>query len=112
MTAPETLPPGPPQHPLRQLMHYSFKPAEFMEACGRYGETFTMRLAGFGTLVQLTRPEDIREVFHGDPAILHAGEGNALLSSVVGESSVLVLDDAPHIRQRKVMLPPLKSDFS
>ena len=110
MTGPLTLPPGPPHHPLRQLMHYSFKPAEFMEACDRYGETFTMRLAGFGTLVQLTRPDDIREVFRGDPAILHAGEGNALLSSVVGESSVLVLDDLPHVRQRKVMLPPLKGE--
>lgn len=34
----------------------------------------------------LTRPEDIREVFRGDPAALHAGEGNALLSSPVGET--------------------------
>ena len=110
MTGPLPLPPGPPQHPLRQLMQYSFKPAEFMESCARYGETFTMRLAGFGTLVQLTRPDDIREVFRGDPDILHAGEGNIVLSSVVGGSSVLVLDDAPHLRQRKVMLPPLKGE--
>ena len=38
------------------------------------------------------------------------GEGNALLSSLVGETSVLVLDDAPHVRQRRVLLPPLKGE--
>lgn len=110
MTGPLTLPPGPPESPLRQLLHYSFRPLEYLEHCARYGETFTFRLAGFGTLVQLTRPEDIREVFRGDPAVLHAGEGNAVLSSVVGETSVLVLDDAPHVRQRRVLLPPLKGE--
>lgn len=111
MTGPLKLPPGPTQGRVHQLLHYSFRPLEFLEACAaRYGETFTIRLAGFGTLVQMTRPEDIREVFKGDAAVLHAGEGNALLSSVVGDTSVLVLDEQPHVRQRKVMLPPLKGE--
>lgn len=104
------LPLGPPAHPVWQLLRYSFRPIEYLEDCARCGETFTFRLAGFGKLVMLTRPEDIREVFRGDPAILHAGEGNALLSTLVGDTSVLVLDDAPHARQRRVLLPPLKGD--
>lgn len=111
MTGPLKLPPGPSYGPANQLLRYSFRPIEFLEECAaRFGETFTLRLAGFGTLVQLTRPEDIRDVFKGDPKILHAGEGNALLSSVVGASSVLVLDEKPHVRQRKAMLPPLKGE--
>ncbi len=111
MTGPLKLPPGPAYGATNQLLRYSFRPIEFLEECAaRYGETFTLRLAGFGTLVQLTRPDDIRDVFKGDSTILHAGEGNALLSSVVGASSVLVLDEKPHVRQRKAMLPPLKGD--
>lgn len=111
MTGPLKLPPGPSYGPTNQLLRYSFRPIEFLEECAaRFGETFTLRLAGFGTCVQLTRPEDIRDVFKGDPTILHAGEGNALLSSVVGASSVLVLDEKPHVRQRKAMLPPLKGE--
>jgi cytochrome P450 len=111
MTGPLKLPPGPSQGPVNQLLRYSFRPLEFLEGCAaRYGETFTLRLAGFGTLVQLTRPEDIRDVFKGDAKVLHAGEGNSLLSSVVGNSSVLVLDEKPHVRQRKAMLPPLKGE--
>lgn len=104
------LPPGPDWHPIRQLLHYSFRPFGYLEACARYGETFTFRLAGFGTLVQFTRPEDIREIFRGDSAALHAGEGNALLAALVGDTSVLVLDDAPHVRQRRILLPPLKGE--
>ena len=111
MTGPLALPPGPATGPLFQLLKYSFRPLQFLQAAGeRYGDTFTIRLAGFGTLVQLTKPEHIREVFKGDPTVLHAGEGNALLSSVVGDTSVLVLDEAPHVRQRKALLPPLKGE--
>ena len=111
MTGPLSLPLGPSQSPVTQLLRFSFKPLEFLEGCAaRYGETFTIRPAGLGTLVLITRPDEIREIFKGDPAVLHAGEGNALLSSVVGETSVLVLDEAPHVRQRKALLPPLKGE--
>lgn len=111
MTGPLKLPPGPAQSPAHQLLRYSFRPIEFLDSCAqRYGETFTIRLSGLGTLVQLTRPTDIREVFRADAATLHAGEANALVSSVVGDTSVLVLDEQPHVRQRKIMLPPLKGE--
>jgi len=111
MTGPLKLPPGPALHPAHQLLRYSFRPLEYLESCAAtFGETFTLRLAGLGTLVQLTRPEDIREVFRTDADILHAGEGNSLVASVVGDTSVLVLDEEPHVRQRKAMLPPLKGE--
>jgi unspecific monooxygenase len=42
--------------------------------------------------------------------VLHSGEGNEFLSATVGENSVLVLDDEPHARQRRVLLPPLKGE--
>jgi cytochrome P450 len=105
-----TLPPGPRQHPVRQLLRYSFTPLAFLEDCARFGETFSIQLAGFGRMVHFTRPDDIREIFRGDPLVLHAGEGNALLATLVGDTSVLVLDDAPHARQRRILLPPLKGE--
>src|SRR5438309_4674792 len=69
-----------------------------------------MRLAGFGTLVMLTDGEAIKDVFRGDPHVLHSGEGNEFLSATVGRTSVLVLDEEPHARQRRVLLPPLKGE--
>ena len=41
---------------------------------------------------------------------LHAGEGNAVLEPVVGANSVLLLDEKPHLRQRKLLLPPFHGE--
>lgn len=84
---------------------------EFLEECGRrYGDTFTIRQAGYGTFVMLASPDAVKDAFRGDPRALHSGEGNVFLSAVVGVNSVLVLDDEPHERQRRVLLPPLKGE--
>src|SRR2546428_2277690 len=51
-----------------------------------------------------------RDVFRADPHVLHSGEGNEFLIPAVGKNSVLVLDDEPHLRQRRILLPPLKGE--
>jgi len=76
----------------------------------RFGEAFTTRMAGYGKLVILSSPEAVKDVFRGDPHVLHSGEGNEFLNVSVGKTSVLVLDDEPHARQRRVLLPPLKGE--
>lgn len=105
------LPPGPKTPAVWQLVRYSQSPLPFLEACARrYGDPFTVRWAGYGTFVMLSAPEAVRDVFRGDPHALHSGEGNEFLSASVGRSSVLVLDDEPHARQRSVLLPAMKGE--
>jgi len=58
----------------------------------------------------LSHPNAVREVFQGDPDVLHSGEANSLFTATVGRHSVLVLDGAPHRRQRRVLVPPLKGE--
>jgi cytochrome P450 len=72
---------------------------------GRYGETFTTRIAGDRLVVTLTRPEHIREVFAGAPTVFHAGEGNGVLRPVMGEHSLLITDEDEHLRARKLLMP-------
>jgi cytochrome P450 len=72
----------------------------------RLGPMFTLRIAYEGTWVVLSDPELVKQVFTGDPKVFHAGEGNDILRPLLGENSVLVLDDAPHMSQRKLLLPP------
>jgi cytochrome P450 len=82
-----------------------------LEKCQRlYGEAFTLNIAGYGRFVMLSDPETVREVFRGDPAVLHSGEANDIFKATIGRSSVLVLDGAPHAEQRRVLVPPLKGD--
>jgi cytochrome P450 family 135 len=67
----------------------------------RYGDVFSIELATSGPTVVLTRPEHIREVFAGPATTFHAGEGNAILRPVMGEHSVLLLDEQAHAAARK-----------
>jgi cytochrome P450 len=71
----------------------------------RYGDTFRLDIAYEGTWIFLTDPEDVKRVFTGDPNLLHAGEANRILLPVLGEHSVLLLDESAHLEQRKLMLP-------
>ncbi|MCV7348254.1 cytochrome P450 [Mycolicibacterium rhodesiae] len=106
-----TLPPGPALPPLVQAMLMLRYWPRFVSACRRrYGHTFTLRIAGMGTLVYLDDPADIKQVFAGDPAIYHAGEANSMLSGLLGPASVLVVDDEVHRDRRRLMLEPFHRD--
>jgi cytochrome P450 len=86
-------------------------PRWWLDRCHRrYGDVFAARVAPVGTIVFLTDPDDIKAVFAGDPAIYRAGEGNAVVGGVVGESSVLLLDGQEHRERRRQMLPPFHRD--
>lgn len=83
----------------------------FVSACRRrYGDVFTLRVSAMGTMVYLADPADIKVVFAGDPTIFHAGEANSVLSTLLGESSVLVIDEDEHHQRRRQMLPPFHRD--
>ena len=71
----------------------------------RYGDVFAVAVWPFTPLVVVSDPAEVRRIFTGDPAQLHAGEGNTVLGPLVGAHSVLLLDEAEHLRRRKVLLP-------
>jgi cytochrome P450 family 135 len=77
-----------------------------MEDCSRrFGDMFTLRITHEGIWVFLTHPDAVKQVFTGDPRLLHAGEANVVLLPVLGRQSVLLLDEQEHMAQRKLMLP-------
>ena len=83
----------------------------FVNACRRrYGPAFTLRVASVGTVVYLADPADIKTVFAGDPTIFHAGEANSMLKGLLGDSSVLVVDEDVHRNRRRLMLAPFARD--
>jgi cytochrome P450 len=100
------LPPGPSTPRPLQTMRWIARPGAMLEDCRRrYGDMFTLRIANEGTWVFLAHPDAVKEVFTGDPRVLHAGEANVVLLPVLGHHSVLLLDEAAHMSQRKLMLP-------
>ncbi|MGA9358050.1 MAG: cytochrome P450 [Mycobacterium sp.] len=109
--SPVMLPPGPPLPRSVQAGLMLRHGVGFVAACRRrYGNVFTLRVAGLGALVYLADPADIKTVFAGDPRVFHAGEANTMLSALLGESSLLVIDDDAHRDRRPLMLPPFHRD--
>jgi cytochrome P450 family 135 len=103
----EGLPPGPDWSLPKLTSRWWRRPLETLEYCrDRYGSMFTYRLPHEGTWVFVSDPEAVKQVFTGDPRLLHAGEANIVLLPVLGEHSVLLLDEPEHMAQRKLMLPP------
>lgn len=102
-----TLPPGPRLPAAVQAMLMLRYWPRYVSACRRrYGSTFTLNVAGVGTMVYLDDPEHVKAVFAGDPSVFHAGEANSMLAGLLGTSSVLVVDDDVHRDRRKLMLAP------
>jgi len=76
----------------------------------RYGDVFTIKLLHEDRWVMLAHPEAVKQVFTGDPRVFHAGEGNQILRPVLGDNSVLLLDEKPHMSQRRLLLPPFHGE--
>ena len=100
------LPAGPRMPPAIQLLGSWTRPTAFLESCrARYGKRFTLRFPLQPPFVVLSDPEEIKEAFTAPADVLHPGEGATLLEPIVGPNSVILLDEAPHLEQRKLMLP-------
>lgn len=106
------LPPGTRLPALAQVALYARDPLGFLiRFQRRYGDVFTVSFPFYRNLVYVADPGLVKQLFTGSPEQLHAGEANAaVLEPALGPHSVLTLDEAPHMRQRKLLLPPFHGE--
>jgi len=107
-----TSPPASRLPAIAQAVRYARDPLGFLIGFQRrYGDVFVVSFPYFGRIVYVARPDLVKEVFTGPPQQFHAGEANAtVLEPALGPNSVLTLDDEPHMRQRKLLLPPFHGE--
>lgn len=105
------LPPGPPlPGPVQSYLAWRHFIA-FSRACRRrYGDVFLVRVLPWGNLICLAGSDEIRDVLTGDPELFHAGDVDEYLVPVMGERSVLVLDEDEHLVRRRQLLPPFHGE--
>src|SRR5690348_2649320 len=102
----DILPPGPALPGPVQLLATWKRPAASLERLRRtYGSRVTVQLPFQPPFVILSDPADIKELFMAPPDAVHPGEGARVLEPLIGRNSVILLDEAPHLEQRKLMLP-------
>ena len=105
------MPPGPPLPRILQTLGFILVPARYIDACRRrYGDIVTFGHLFDPRFVMIFEPDLVKQVFRGHPDGLRAGEANAVLGPVVGQHSLLLLDGAEHLRERKLMLPPFHGE--
>ena len=98
------LPPGPKDHPAKQLARFSKDSAAFyLENAALYGPVFTVHVLGQSPWIVVGDPALAREIF-ATPIddFVNAAEGVQFL---IGPKSMLFLDGDAHKRERRVMLP-------
>ena len=110
--SPAPFPPGSRLPALAQAVRYVRAPLGFLtELQRRHGDIFSVSFPYFGKVVYVADPAMVKAVFTGSPEQFHAGEANAtVLEPALGPNSVLTLDDAPHMQQRKLLLPPFHGE--
>lgn len=97
--------------PLFDTAAWLLRPIALMERLRRrFGDIFHFNLLGMGRVYMVSDPTLVKAIFTGDPALLHAGEVARLLEPVVGRHSVLVLDEAEHMAERRLLLPPFHGE--
>jgi cytochrome P450 len=107
----ETLPPGPRLPALLQGLRFVAEPVAFFERCRRrYGDPFTVHIPVSGRVVLFSDPAAIREIFTGDADVFRAGEANGILRGILGPRSLLLLDGAQHLTERRMMMPPFHGE--
>ncbi len=100
------LPPGSRMPAVLQAFGSWTRPTAILERNrARYGKRYTVRFLGQPPFVILSDPDEIKEVLMAPPDVLHPGEGARILEPLIGRNSVILLDEAPHMEQRKLLLP-------
>jgi cytochrome P450 len=93
------------------MTRFTLHPDRLLDECyAKHGDFFRFETPLERTLCVTADPEVIKQVFRGDPKVFHAGEGNAVLAPLVGPFSTLILDEAEHLRHRKMLLPPFHGE--
>jgi cytochrome P450 family 110 len=104
--------PDSPQIPkFTQLIKWVINPLQLMEtSANTYGDCFTLWLTGKKPVVFFSHPQAIGQIFTSPPEQFDAGSSNKLIQPLLGDNSLLLLDGAPHQRQRRLLTPPFHGE--
>jgi cytochrome P450 family 135 len=103
--SPKQLPAGPRLPATLLTLAWVVRPTAVMDRCARrYGEAFTLRLAG-RRLVFVADPEVVKTVLTAPPEIAPSGTNATPIAPLLGDNSLLVLTGPDHLRHRRLLLP-------
>ncbi len=104
--------PGPRAPKAWQFLRWITDPVGYADACQRrYGPVFALRVFLFDRVVFATDPGDVRRILTDTEHFVGGHVSRRLVEPMVGSTSVLTTVGADHMRQRKLLLPPMHEDL-
>jgi len=93
-------------------LRFLFQPLETLEARRQaYGDDYRVSQPGVKpVLAYFSSPQALEAIFTAKPDQLSAGGGNRILSELLGEHGIVLLEGAAHQRQRQLLIPPFHGD--
>jgi cytochrome P450 len=91
------------------LLFFLGRPHTASRLRARYGPAARVSIPGFGKCVTVGDSALIKQVFTAPADVLHAGETSPL-KAILGRNSIFALDEAEHLRERRLMLPPFHGE--
>ncbi len=98
---------------LLQKIQWVVDPVGYMEnAAKQYPDIFTANVVGFGSnLVFVNQPQAIQTILTNDRKQFAAlGELNRILSPLIGDYSIVLLEGNQHRRRRQLLMPPFHGE--
>jgi cytochrome P450 family 110 len=103
-----SLPPGPTQPALWQMLQIIANPTGFLGDCAdRYGDTFTLRILGPGSppVMFVSQPETVQAVFTTLADRFEYGKVTQVFAPLVGQESLIMQQGKRHQHQRQMIMP-------
>ncbi len=108
-----SLPPSPKAPAFLQLIQWIADPVAYMESAKQqYGDIFTAKVgAKLGDIVFVGDPHAVQQILTSDRKQFSApGEVNKILSILLGDSSVIMLEGDAHKQRRQLLMPPFHGE--
>src|SRR5438270_4994793 len=106
------LPPGPSAPQPWQTTAWMLRPAAFLHGIHRrFGDPVTIRTYWTEEpMVLFSHPDAVRQLFRLDPAVAPAGQSWEFLRPFAGPHSILLLDGAEHLSERRLLQAPFHGE--
>jgi cytochrome P450 len=94
-----------------QTLRFARRQIEFVfKARRELGEVFRMQAGIKGGTTISSHPDHTRALFTADPSLVPSLTAESPLRPIVGPNSVLTANGKPHLRQRRILLPPFHGE--
>lgn len=110
----QKLPDGPSMSSWEQQLHswkFFFDPISTLEErFSQYGDIFRTNKNSTFPYIYCGHPDAVQQIINADADIFDSREKHPVIREIMGKHSMSFLDGKPHLRQRKLLMPPLHGD--